>query len=118
MTAACWWEELALAADTEAALLWRNGFLEGTPAVSQRRHGRGAVSYVATYLTGEILFHLLPKFCDCSDLESINPQAADGLEVVVRDKDELRLTFYLNPAPHTLAVQNRVEGQVVVGADQ
>ncbi|MGF1453388.1 MAG: hypothetical protein ACFB21_15105 [Opitutales bacterium] len=104
MTAACWWEELALAADTEAALLWRNGFLEGTPAVSQRRHGRGAVSYVATYLTGEILFHLLPKFCDCSDLESINPQAADGLEVVVRDKDELRLTFYLNPAPHTLAV--------------
>jgi beta-galactosidase len=99
-----WYEQLAI--DDNAAVLysWHDRHLAGSPAVSLKRRGKGAVIYVGTYFTPEIIAALAPQLNELSGVKPLLPDIPRGVDVTKREGDGRTLWFLINhnEAPVTL----------------
>ena len=84
---ALWYEQLIPDACTEVIGEWTTRHLAGSAAITRRRHGRGQVIYVGTYLTRELTETLLPVLGRLGALSS-PVSSTPGVEVVVRVKPD------------------------------
>lgn len=98
-----WYEQLALHG-AEALANWRGRHLDGAPAVAVRRHGKGHVVYVGTYLTEPVVDLLLPDLLRLSALHPLWTSAPAGVQVVRRDGLGRRLWFFLNHTDEPVTV--------------
>ncbi|AMM84442.1 beta-galactosidase [Martelella sp. AD-3] len=101
------YEKLIVEDDVEALMSWGNRFLDGEPAVTMRRIGKGKAIYAGTYLTDELTERLADLLRDDGVL-SLLPDAPETVEVTERiGANGERLLFILNttdePANVTLA---------------
>jgi beta-galactosidase len=90
-----WYELLQADAGTEVVATWQGRHLTGGAAVTLRRQGRGAVLYVGTYFTGEVLAALEPVLAKLGALPK-PVIAVPGVETVVRAGAGKRLRFVIN----------------------
>jgi len=85
--------------------------LERKPAVMMKKIGAGAVLYVGTYFTEEILEQLLPALQERNDLTPLWPGAPEGVHVIVRENDEKRLLFLINDSDGFVTLEDIPEGE-------
>ncbi|MCJ7550592.1 MAG: Beta-galactosidase C-terminal domain, partial [Anaerolineae bacterium] len=105
------YEQLDLLPGTSTIARWEKRHLRMKAAASLRKVGEGAVVYVGTYLTEEILTGLLQRLVDVrKDLVPSWPTAPDGVHVVVRENDEKRLWFFINDGGQVARLMNPPEG--------
>jgi beta-galactosidase len=81
-----WYEQLAPDAGTgtEVVATWTTRHLAGTPAITRRRHGRGQVLYVGTYLTREFTEAALMPLLTRLDALPTPLSNLAGLEIIER----------------------------------
>ena len=90
-----WYELLQADAGTEVVASWKGRHLTGGAAVTLRRHGRGAVLYVGTYFTANVVASLEPVLKKLGALAT--PVLAEpGIETVVRAGGGKRVRFIIN----------------------
>lgn len=82
--------------DVEVVATWKGRHLDGLPAVTARRAGKGVVIYVGTYLTHEVLEALFPEIEKHRAIRPLWPFAPRGMQVVKRQDDEKELWFFIN----------------------
>ncbi len=103
-----WYEVLQpiQAQDEQVAILgtWKGRHLDGLPAVSVRKAGQGAVIYVGTYLTQDLMAALLPEIEKHRAIPRLWPFAPQGVQVTRREDGNKELWFFINDsdAPATL----------------
>jgi beta-galactosidase len=117
-----WYEALQPEGSTEVLLTWQNRHLEGQPAVTLRRLGKGAVVYVGTYLSESFMERLWPVLRPLCGLEPLLPGTPAGVEVTLRSDGRKQLWFLINsgelaqvvsvPAGHDLVSDQPVGGEV------
>ncbi len=90
-----WHELLQPDAGTEVIATWQGRHLTGRAAVTLRRHGRGAVLYVGTYFTTEVVAALDPVLKKLGVLKSLEI-TVPGIETVVRSGAGKRVRFLIN----------------------
>ncbi len=106
-----WYEQLDLLPGTSTIARWEKRHLRMKAAASLRKVGEGAVIYMGTYLTEEILTGLLQRLVEVrKDLVPSWPTAPAGLHVVVRENDEKRLWFLINDGGQVVRLTNPPEG--------
>jgi beta-galactosidase len=98
-----WYEQLAPDPGVEVLATWLDDHLAGTPAITLRRLDRGAVLYVGTYFTPELLAALDPVLVSLG-APATPPDHVPGLEHVVRSAPGRRLHFYLNHTEEELVL--------------
>ncbi len=96
LTAGHLYEKLELAEGTEALGQWSNRWLEGSPAVTSRSHGKGRVVYVGTYLTPELAAALVETVCHPAGAVPLVAGLPAGVEVSVRQAEDRALWFIQN----------------------
>ncbi len=112
LTAAYLYEQLELAPDTQVLGHWSNRFLDGSPAITSRRHGRGQVVYVGIYLTPDLAAQVLAVVCLPAGVTPLVPDLPKGVEVSVRQAADRVLYFIQNTTEVT-----QVMSSVVAGTD-
>lgn len=90
-----WYEQLLPDADTKVLATWAGRHLAGSPAVTLRKHGQGAVLYVGTYFTADLIDALLPRLVEQSGVTP-HPHTTPGVEQVVRAVKGKRFRFFIN----------------------
>jgi beta-galactosidase len=116
-----WYEMLQPRLGTTVVARWQSGHLQGTPAITVRKHGKGAVYYVGTFLTVPVFELLLPRLIKESGLKPLWPNLPAGVTVTQRISDTKTLWFFINTksTPATLqsvpAGSNAVTGKAVRG---
>jgi beta-galactosidase len=90
------YEQLKLAEDVEALGQWSSRFLEGSPAVSLRHHGKGKVIYMGTYLNPDLIELLATEVLAKSGVKPLLPSLPVGVEVVQRQSGDRQLLFIVN----------------------
>lgn len=117
-----WYEQLTPAPDTEVLATWAGRHLKGTPAITLRRHGAGAVLYVGTYFSAAIIDALLPQWVAQAALAP-HPDYTPGIEQVLRAGNGKRFRFFINhndepkdqplcAGGHELITQQAVKGRL------
>ncbi|MBN2003796.1 MAG: beta-galactosidase [Anaerolineae bacterium] len=91
-----WYEALELLPNTVTIGRWEGGHLNRLPAVTMHRVGMGAVIYVGTYLTPDLLNVVTALCAELKGLEPLLPEIPEGLHVTVRENDEKRVWFFSN----------------------
>ncbi|MET0262721.1 MAG: beta-galactosidase, partial [Rariglobus sp.] len=113
LTTHLWYEQLEPAAGTEVIASWTTRHLAGTPAITRRVHGKGAVYYVGTYFSDALLSALVTHWTVRNEL----PAAANlpaGVEQVIRQGPAHRLTFLINHQDTAVTVPNVPAGHNLV----
>jgi beta-galactosidase len=98
-----WYEQLEVLPDTRILARWMHTPPQGAgrhlnlkAGVTLRPLGEGAVVYVGTYLTGELMAALMPRLQEQrEDLQPLWP-VPDGVRVVLREGPGKRLWFFFN----------------------
>jgi len=90
-----WYEALRPDADTDVVARWQGRHLTGEAAVTSRRIGRGAVLYVGTYFTAEVVAAIEPVLNQMGALPEL-AVPMPGVETVVRSGAGKRLRFFIN----------------------
>lgn len=108
-----WYEQLAPDSETEVVATWAARHLEGSPAITLRRHGRGAVLYVGTYLTDPILQALQPLLLELGAIHTPTAHVT-GVEQVVRAGAGRRLRFFINHNPDAVKVPISTGGSELI----
>jgi beta-galactosidase len=98
------YERLEPDADTEIIGRWSNRFLDGEALLTRRRHGKGQVLYLGTYLTEDLSVALRDMLVTQADVRPFVEDLPDGLEVCLREADDRKLLFVLNTTHEALAV--------------
>ena len=109
-TAGHLYEKLELAPGTEVLGQWTNRWLEGSPAITSRKHGKGRVVYVGTYLTPELAAQLAETVCQPAGAVPLLPHLPEGVEVSVRQAEDRVLYFIQNTTDLTVLVKGVVAG--------
>jgi beta-galactosidase len=91
-----WYEQLQPEGGCQTLMRWKGRHLAGTPAVTLNRLGKGAVVYVGTYLTREVMQALLPELEKLSGIQPLWPGLPSGVNVVLRENSERNLWFVIN----------------------
>jgi beta-galactosidase len=123
----CWYEQLKPEGECEVLAFWKGRHLEGTPAVTLKRLGKGVVIYVGTYLTGAVMQALIPEIERLSEIQPLWPGLPAGVKVVLRENSERKLWFVINysdqpaliPAGQKgtdLVTGRSIEGEFTLGA--
>lgn len=110
LTAGHLYEKLELLPGTEALAQWSNRWLEGSPAITSRRHGKGRVVYVGTYLTKELAAQLTETVCQPAGALPLLPELPPGVEVSVRQAADRVLTFIQNTTEAPVQLQGVPSG--------
>lgn len=104
---AYWYEHLSPLPGARTVARWDGRHLSLKPAVVRREMGKGAVIYVGTYLTEELMEGLLPVLREQQPgFGPLWSEMEEGIQVVRREDDEKQLWFFINdggvPASLTL----------------
>jgi beta-galactosidase len=106
--ASYWYEILEADDGTQVIAYWTSRSLAGNPAITRRRHGKGSVIYIGTYLSGALVDALIAPLLDELDIRA--PLAAPpGVEVTVRSGNGRRLTFIQNIGAEPAILSNGAE---------
>lgn len=118
-----WYEQLSPDAGTEVLATWQGRNLSGTPAVTRRPLGHGAVIYVGTYLTPGVTAALEAALRTSGVLAAPSGHVP-GVERVVRSGAGRRLHFFINhneapvgvsvPSGHELTADEPVESTITL----
>jgi len=90
------WYEVLQPASAMTVAEWRGRYLDGMPAITSNKIGKGQVIYVGTYLTDSVIENILPVWIAESGLKPLWVDTPSGVEVVVREKDGKELWFFIN----------------------
>jgi beta-galactosidase len=90
------YESVRPAPGVEVLGAWSSRFLAGLPAITSRAVGLGRVLYVGTYLTDGLVVALARLTFQSAGAEPLIPDAPEGVELTVRQKNGLSLMFALN----------------------
>lgn len=106
VTAGHLYELLKPAVGTEVIGAWSNRFASGEAAITAKQVGKGAVIYLGTYLTDDLVAHFVPSILARADVHPLLPNLPEGVEVTIRQAVDRQLMFILN----TRGQEVRVEG--------
>ncbi|HWU65333.1 MAG TPA: beta-galactosidase [Ensifer sp.] len=90
------YEKLEIEADVQAVGTWSNRFLEGTPMLTRRKHGKGQVYYLGTYLTAPLADAMRDLLAADGVATPLVEDLPVGVEVSLREADDRKLLFVLN----------------------
>jgi beta-galactosidase len=93
-TSASLWSEALRLEGAEARVSYTEGHLAGTPAVTRNRHGAGDAWYIATALDAAALRGVVTEAAAGAGITL--PDAAEGLETVVRSDGDRSYLFLIN----------------------
>ena len=110
MTAGHLYELLKPAPETEVIGAWSNRFASGKAAITARQVGHGAVIYVGTYLTADLVAHFAPSVLARAGVHPLLPNLPEGVEVTIRQAADRQLMFILNTREQPIQVQGLPEG--------
>ncbi len=105
-----WYEVLELYPQTVTIGRWEGRHLNRLAAVTMRRAGAGAVIYVGTYLTPDLLNIVTALCSELKGLEPLIAELPEGFHVTVRENDEKRLWFISNDSDKYESVPKVPEG--------
>jgi len=91
------WSELVTPAGAETVARFSSGGLQGQPAVTRHRFGRGTAYYLATRPDGASMASILAEACRGAGVEAVASVPA-GVEAVRRQGDDGSFLFLLNHA--------------------
>jgi beta-galactosidase len=87
------------------------------PAITRNRVGKGQVVYVGTYLTDQVIENIMPVWIAESGLKPLWEDAPSGVEVVIREKDDKELWFFINHTDNQVCIKNSSKGtDLITGA--
>lgn len=99
-----WYEILEPDVGTDIVAVWSTRHLAGRPACTCRRIGSGAVLYLGTYFTNNLLEKLRPTLQEMG-LPSPRANHQALVEQVTRANQEKRFRFLINHAEHDVRVE-------------
>lgn len=105
-----WNEWLQPDPGTEVLGIWKGRHYDGKAAMTSRKHGKGRVLYVGTYLTVAFLRAIRTQLTKIAGLEKNWPAASDGVEVVRREGKKERIWFFLNHTDKTVILKTTPNG--------
>ena len=91
-----WYEQLRPDADTQVLSHWNSRHLAGSAGITLHPVGKGAVVYVGTYLTQDIMMSLLDLLASRLAIQPVWPNLPDGVNAVLRWNGERKLWFLIN----------------------
>jgi beta-galactosidase len=97
-------------ADVEVLATWKGRHLDGQPAITARRVGKGLVIYAGVYLTENLLEGLLPEIERHAEITKIWPFAPEGVEVVCRQNEEKEVWFFINYSEQPARLERLPQG--------
>jgi beta-galactosidase len=106
-----WYEILDPADGTEVVARWANRHPAGSPAITRRPLGKGAVYYVGAYLHDALFGALLPRLAEESGLAPLLAPHPEGLEATVRTDGARELWFLVNRGEDPVAVEEAPAGR-------
>lgn len=120
------YEKLEVEGDVQAVGTWSNRFLEGSPILTRRQHGKGQVYYLGTYLTAPLADALRGLLTADGVATPLVEDLAAGVEVSLREADDRKLLFVMNttheaktvrlPRGIDLLTDTSVEGDTALAA--
>lgn len=109
-----WIESLATASDVEVIGRWRGQWLDGQPAVTQRKFGKGHVFYAGAWLTPSLIQALLPNLIERAGIKPLIENLPPRVEAVQRVGADHRLTFIMNHGASPATLTLPADAQVMV----
>lgn len=113
-----WYELVQPLEGTEVVASWTTRHVTGGAAITRRKHGKGQVWYVGTYLTDGVKELLLPRLCVEAGLGAVHPCWQPGLEIVLRENKQKELWFLLNQSGVPMRVENPPQGEELITQQQ
>ena len=98
------YERLELNAGTEVIGRWSNRFLQDEAMMTTRRHGKGHVIYMGTYLTPEFTAAMVSYISTQHGILPLLADKPDGVEVSIRENDERKICFIQNTLHTTVTI--------------
>ena len=108
------YEQLQLADGVEALGHWSSRFLDGSPAISLKKLGKGKVIYMGTYLNAALMALLDSDVLAGSGVEPLLPDLPPDVEVTLREANDRKLLFVLNTSAEPREVAGLPEGTPLV----
>ncbi|HBC87600.1 MAG TPA: beta-galactosidase [Lentisphaeria bacterium] len=111
------WYEILNLEDASVMAKWSGRHLDGKPAISFRKLGKGNVIYAGTYLTENILKVLIPELAKIAGLKPVWPSAPGGVETVLRFNGKKKIWFFMNHNDGKVTVKKTPAGEnLITGA--
>ena len=107
-----WYEVLQPVKDEDVSVLatWKGRHLQGKPAVTVRRAGKGVVIYVGSFLTGDLLEALFPEIEHHREITQLWPFITGKIQVVRRQDADKELWFFINPGDEPAEIEKTPPG--------
>jgi beta-galactosidase len=105
-----WYEQLSPDANTQVLASWSSRYLAGSAGITLHPVGKGAVVYVGTYLTQEIMTSLLDLLASRLAIQAVWPNLPDGVNAVLRSNGERKLCFLINFNDRPVTIPDAPEG--------
>lgn len=99
-----WYEQLCVSDDVQTLGTWQGSHLDGQPAITCRKIGKGQAIYVGTYLTENLINALLPQVLTFAQVHPLYSGLPECVEVVERHNENNTLHFIINRSPQTVAI--------------
>jgi beta-galactosidase len=98
--------------DVSVIATWKGRYLNGLPAVTVRRTGKGAVIYSGAYLTEGMLETLLPEIEKHHIIPRLWPFAPQGVQVVRRQAEDKEIWFFINDTDQPAILEKTPNGGI------
>jgi len=110
------WYEALKCESAEPLYKWTGRHLNGQPAVTVNRVGKGRVVYVGTYFDETVTSALLPTLAEFSGLKPLWMSAPSGVEVVVRESADKEVWFFINHNDNEAVIRKMPAGKDLITA--
>ncbi len=104
------WYEVLNPNSAQVVATWHGRHLDNMPAITSNNLGKGAVIYVGTYLTEQVINHFLPLWIENAGLVPLWQDVPDDIEIVVREDDTKKLWFFINHSDDRVSLKTSPEG--------
>ncbi len=111
------WYEVIQPDGAETLATWRGRHLDGMPAITRNKIGKGQVLYVGAYLTGAVVQYILPTWIAEAGLKPLWADAPPAVEVVVREKEGSELWFFINHSDEEVHLKTTPEGVDLISGE-
>lgn len=112
-----WYEQLMLADDVQTIGTWQGSQMDGQPAITCRKVGKGQAIYVGTYLTEPLLNILMPQLLAMAHVQPLYSELPECVEVVERHNEQITLHFIINRSSETVAVPNLTKADNLLASE-